>query len=233
MADGQGPARFPTLPVVREYYRPYLDGVRMEGGSFQLSQEVPSVAAVLQTKAGTHILQFRFRGEDAPISLAPIELRLSFRLRFEGDFRLVQELAMTGQPVTFFPAWPIIDTWLIAAGGASRTAWRTSRRVGWGLVGVDHASHPPRAWIDGTEQTVVTSAPSAGQVQVPTAQTAGQHYETITTPSGLSGERLKLLYWPEYLISMRQTSNPYRALNDLVTDIDVAEILAGVYTGLS
>lgn len=233
-SDGQGPSRFPTLPVVRQYHRPFLDGVQLSGGFAELAETIQSVAATLRTKAGTHILQYRFRGEDIPISIAPLGLRLTFRLVYEDDFRRVRELAMTGQPVTFFPAWPIVDTWLIAAGGSTRTTWRTSRRVGWGLSGIDHTSHPPRAWIDGTAQAIIdTGTPSAGQVKVPTSQSAGQNYETITTPSGLAGERLKLLYWPEYLVSMRQTSSPYRRLNDIITSVQIEEVLAGVYTGLS
>ena len=48
---------------------------------------------------------------------------------------------------------------------------------------------------------ITAGTPIAGEVKVPTSQSGGQNWETIETPSGLSGSRLSLRYWPELLVT--------------------------------
>lgn len=232
MPDSRGYGLFDTYPVLEKTASLIIDGYTIKGtldeGGFVVDQE--GAGWVLDSYGGAMIYQLEYRGPDQPVNMSPLSVTVQMLFKHEDDISRL-EMAAWGGPVLFVPHWPAPpDQWLIAAKKSGQTKWRTSRRLSYGLSGITHATHPPRAWIDGTEQTIVTAAPIAGEVQVPTTQTANQNYEEITTVSTITGNRLRFLYWPEYLVTFSRRSSVIPVFNGWVWTGQLREFFAGVYT---
>ncbi len=232
MADGFGYLKFPAFPVLDNggAIVKFGDTV-LQGVIGKLEEPVEPAGFVLPTHGGTPILQFRYKGTDAPYTLAPVRFSIELLFRFEDDIIGLTQHARSGLPFLMLMNWPLQDSWSIKAASGVQTLWRTSRRVSWGLTGITHATHPPQAFIDGTSQTIITSGtPIAGEVKVPTTQTAGQNFETIETPALASGSTLVLLYWPEWVIRVSGAVNSVPVANGWFFAAQLEDIPSGVYS---
>ncbi len=201
MPDGFGYLKWDNFPVLNK------GGVVLKFGDHLLegrinawNETVQPAGLVLPTHGRTSILQLPYTGSDAPFTMSPARFDMGILFRFQEDASRLRSHARMGLPFVMLVNWPFIDGWTLNGGLPGQTLWRTSRRLSWGLAGIDHTSHPPRAWIDGVLQTIITAgSPVAGEVKVPTSQTAGQNYETIETPADPAGSILELEYWPAWV----------------------------------
>lgn len=163
----------------------------------------------------------------APLDLEAEEFTFRFQGAIEADYFPWRRLhAIAGRaPVQFFFADPIEDVWVI--GATAQTTWTLSRSLPYGLVAYA-AIEEPRAWIasdqDGatdTEQTIVTGAPGAGDVQVSDTTNA----TTITTPdiSADAGKLLIFRYYPLRLFSILSLSRAIPEPNGLDFEVQLSE----------
>ena len=112
--------------------------------------------------------------------------------------------------------------------GQTRSAARVAPRR-WLLAAPRRSTHPPKAFIDSTAQTIVTSAPSAGQVQVPLSQTPDFQFETIVTPALSTGNFLQFFYWPELLIKFVGEATNIAVTNGWFFNVSIIDFPAGDY----
>lgn len=224
MADGQGYLRFPDLPVLLQYSDPIIDGVQVDGQLRAFTSSASLPGNLVRAMDGSHVLQWPYVASRAPVSVAPLELPFAMLVRSEAQYLRVLSLMRSGIPVTLFFGWPHVETWLVAANPTPIT-WNSSRRTAWNGSTITHATHPPRAWVDGVEQDIVTAAPAAGEVQVPATQPGGQGHFTVTTPSLAGAAKLELLYWPEYYVRFEDPREQIPQANELVLSATLREVL--------
>ena len=152
MPDGLGYLKFDAYPVLDK------GGALLSIGDHVLKGEIRSwnetivpAGLTLQTHGHTTILQLPYTGADAPFTMQPASFDMEILFTHEDDARRLNSHARLGLPFVMLVNWPFTDGWTIKGGAPSQTLWRTSRRVSWGLAGVTHTSHPPRAYVDGVE----------------------------------------------------------------------------------
>lgn len=217
-----------------DYFRYwYLRGQAMPGTARPHSYSQQGKTPVLPTHARTHILQSRARQEREPLNLAPIRDTATIQVSKESELDVVQQALaeqMHGSPVHLFMGFPVFDMWAIGGAASGQTTWNTSRRTPWGLPQITKTTSPPKAWTQSsagvdTALTVTTSAPSAGEIQIPDA--TGAHYSTVTTHSTLTGEFLRLLYPAELLVVIDNVSHACPRTNDFRLTISFREVFLG------
>lgn len=208
----------------------YIDGSPLSG---QIQSPISNWAqqagfGVLKTPAGD-VLQGRWFGGGIPVNLNPIDFGpLVFTVEKRNDYDRCKQAVAWGAPIAVYFDEEIIDVWHIPSRGTNQVLWRTSRRAPWHLPGISHLTRPPRAYIDSTAQTVITSGvPTAGQVMVPES---GGALIDITTPVAIgAGTLLKLHYRPEFMLKPLQLSQAYQDVNSLIFTMAVEEILQGLF----
>lgn len=231
MSDGQGYTRFPDLPVFRAqagtltYARPLWNGRRLDASVVPWSETFQTPGEIVQTAAASSILHLRYVSSVRPVGVSPIEMPFTLRLNSQQDFRDVIRDCRAGIPVEVFFAWPVVDCWLIGAAEINQVNWRTSRLAAWDASTITHATHPPRAWIDTTAQTIVTAAPAAGEVQVPTSQGTAPYLE-IRTPLSITGSRLFLEFWPMLVGRIEAPTFSVPQVNELIVSGTFKELRA-------
>lgn len=225
MSIRKGYLHFDEIPTLREYSNPLVDGVAIDGQMRAFSESFAAPGSVLQAADGSHLVQYLFLDDAAPVTIQPLELPFSMLCRNETQFFRLRSYAQSGRIVSFFFGWPHVETWLLAV-NPTGTVWRSSRRNAWNGTTITHATHPPQAYLDGVEQTIVTSGtPTAGQVKVLTSQPSGQGYFDVTTPDVEGSELLQLLYWPEYLVRFEDPRFDVQAANALVMHATLRELV--------
>ena len=229
--DGKGPRTWDDFPLLggRPGVTLTLDGHSIRGSVMPWSEGwAPSGVRVLMGD-GTHAYQCPLPRPTQPITMDPRVGTWEITIAHQEDLIRIHRAAQRGSPVLAFFNTFHEDQWLIANGDTGQTTWRTSRRIGWNGTTRTHVTHPPYAEIDGTEQTIVTvGTPVAGEVKLPTSQTAEQFYDTVTTPALTAGTYLVVRYWPEMLVTLTinytiEAHNAYRI------SVGVEEVLAGDY----
>lgn len=232
MPDGRGYLKWDNFPVLDK------GGALLKLGDHVLLGEINSwnetlvpAGVTLQTHGHTTILQLPYTGADAPFTMRPSAFDMGILFTHQDDASRLTSHARMGLPFVLLVNWPFTDGWAIQGGAPAQTLWRTSRRVAWGLAGVSHATHPPRAWVDGVEQTIITAGtPVAGEIKVPTTQTAGQNYETIEAPVTLTGKVLELEYWPAWVARFKGATTTVPLLNQWNLLGQIEDLPSGEYT---
>lgn len=165
----------------------YLEGALLTeaGTAWPVSWTTQAAGNILQLAGGSSIVQLQWTAENLPMSRRAIPASVQFTASDEDAYSSLLRASQLGAPVRLFLGLWVCDTWLITAAAASRTLWRTSRRLPYGLGlitrGGPEPNWEPRAWLDGTEQTVVASGtPTTGQVMVPNGST---YYAEVETPA--------------------------------------------------
>jgi hypothetical protein len=183
--------------------------------------------SVLRMVSGTAVYQFNGLGGDQPVNMHPLETDVRFTASYEEDYLLFEKAAAKGEPVDLYLDVYMIDLWLIAAANANQTIWKTSRKLPYSLSGISHATRPPKAFIDTTVQTIITSGtPIAGEVKIP--DTGG--FQDIETPSGIAGTYLEVRYPALFVVKLLDIRRDYRAANELRFDVSMLELLQNTYT---
>jgi hypothetical protein len=210
----------------------WIDGDFIEAARrtppIQLNANAPGVT--LKPLGSTEIQQMHWVEGDAPVNLgAGNVLQLNMTLAEEDDYWKFRQLQETGMPVEFWFDYPIADRWYIPGMEAGQTDWKLSRPAPWTLVtGVNHTSHPPDAYIDGVQQTIIkTGAPSAGEVMVP--ESSG--YLIIETPVLVpaSDTWLVLRYHPMMMMKLEELGVNYSTHNRLDVTLQLRETFWGTY----
>ena len=231
MPDGRGYRRFDTFPLLEgRSFDITIDDYTIQGATSSWSwNRAPSILS-LRTHGGTSIEQLLFRGPDMPLNMEPFSASFQILVRFEEDIRRLMMAASLGLPVQANFNIPIVDQWSIKAAGTGAVNWRTSRKTIFDNVTFTHSTHPPKAYIDGTVQTIVTTAPSAGEVQVPLTQTPDFEFEVIVTPALSTGNFLRFFYWPSLLIKFVGETHQVQLSNAWVFGASFLDYPAGDYT---
>jgi hypothetical protein len=138
---------------------------------------------------GGAMLQFNGRPGDSPANASPAAISLTLVCQDESDRAEIERMLRRAQPLSIFVGDYITDEWTHADGDST---WRTSRQLPLGLAlpALDWIE----GWIDGAAATIVTTAPGAGEIQIPSANTGAG--AIITTEELLPGTRLELRYAP-------------------------------------
>lgn len=235
MPDGRGISLLDSFPIFDGPAGDIaltIDGYTIQGAIAPWSFGWSTPGATIQMADGTSCHQMAIPKPKQPIAMEPAVGSFDILIAYKDDF--IRLRRASGLPnVLVFMGEPLEDQWYIANADAGQTTWRTSRRIGWNGTTRTHATHPPSAYIvTGTTQvaqTIITGGtPAAGEVKVPTAQTADQFYDTITTPALSAGDRLVFGYWPERVVKLR-VSNAYPETNRYVISVEMEESLNGDY----
>ena len=210
----------------------WIDGDFIEGGQrtppIKLDTGAPGVT--LNTLGNTDIEQMLWVEGSAPVNLgAKNSMQFSMNLVEEDDYWKFRTLQETGVPVEFWFDYVIADRWYIPGMEAGQTGWKTSRKSPWTVVGgVTQTSHPPDAYIDGVQQTVIPSGtPGAGEVKVP--NTSG--YLTIETPVLVpaSDTWLELRWHPIMYMKLVALRVDWLTHNRLSVTMELLESFWGTY----
>jgi hypothetical protein len=183
---------------------PLLDSA----GSIPSSWSPDSPGTILATMDGGAILQLQTPGGDCPVMFSALKVSITMQHNREEDYRRMC-VAERFPPVRWWMELPLPCIWYIPGKNTGQTAWQIDRRLPYGgaVPGVTHATHPPRAEVDGVAQTIITTGtPTTGQVLVP--ESAG--FASIVTPATLTGELLVLWVPFELLVKISgpSTNNP-------------------------
>lgn len=229
--DGEGYARWPTtLPTLNTRgVRFKVDGHTVLG-SMRLSQEWETGGVSLRMADRTKLYQNVCPRPKQPFSMAPWAGQIEIKFKYQDDAIRFRRAARFELPVLIWTAVWLEDGWFLRNGESGQTEWRAARRCAWDGSTITHATHPPRASIDGVEQEIITvGTPTPGQVKVPTTQTAGAGYFSVTTPANPDGSRLILLYYPEHIVLLRGPVDDWPEVNAWMFTAECEELLAGDY----
>lgn len=207
----------------------YVGGRRIKGGLVHPSRanysRTPS-GTIVPTLGNSDVTQLLLVAIDAPMSIQPISTRFSLSLSLEDDYHILLESHSHGEPVDVWYDLIIADVWSIRH-NPSGTTWKTSRKLPYDLPFVTPTIRPPRAFIDGVEQTVVhASPPSSGQVYVP--DIGG--YTTIETPNISGGRYLTLRYHPIVVSRVIVDDITHEDVNDLRLSVTIEEVRQRLFT---
>lgn len=217
-----GPANWTSYPF--RHLGVYLDGVEIEdGAAYPLGGlQAFSGSVAFDTLGNSQIVQTRTLGAKAPLGVSAGEFTVRMNVKDEADYKLFLTRCERGEPVEFWPDWPLFDQWLLSLRDAGQTEFQTRRKLPWALSGVTHVTRSPLVDVDGTAQTIVTTGtPSTGEVKVP--ETSG--YGTLTAPSGISGTYLTLAYAPVFDVLIQQVGMVYEAHNRLEFEVAMREVI--------
>ena len=204
-----------------------LAGRVLAGPLESLSWERQADVSILTAFDGSTIAQRILAGPDAPAGRSPFRARFRVPLVAEVDYQALEIAAATGRPVSLWPGWWQVDVWSVAAGGAARTTWRTSRRLPFEVPSyVPAPDLEPRAELDGVALTPVAADPAAGEVVLPTSNDGPEaHNATITTAPLDGAVELVLSYPAGYLVVLRDLKRSVARANLLVVEVEVEEHL--------
>lgn len=231
MPDGLGYLKWDNFPVLDKGSAILKFGEHtLQGKINNWVETLVPAGLTLQTHGHTTILQLPYTGSDAPFTMQPASFDMEILFTHQDDASRLNSHARMGLPFVLLVNWPFTDGWTIQGGAPSQTLWRTSRRVSWGLAGVTHTSHPPRAFVDGVEQTIITvGTPVAGEIKVPETQPAGQNFATIEAPVDLTGSILELEYWPAWVARFKGATTPIPVLNSWSLIGQIEDLPSGEY----
>ena len=169
-----------------------LNGVAVEATIANASQSIPEQGVYVLNSGGQGIHHGLHIAQGAPIAMGPWEGDIEVNLDSEDIRALLLRapaLARVGTLEVWLHRW-IVDAWV---GDGSKTTFGLSRQTGYGSTGVAWADAPARAYDNGTELTMVTGTPGAGECQLSQSADATQ-IVVGTAPS--AGNLLELRYYP-------------------------------------
>ncbi len=207
-----GPADF-VQPLYGE--RPILDGVVLDAAVALRRSPVASAASLLEMFDGSTVIQLDYHGPGEPENAAYYQWEWTQRAADEVVWNLIERVRARGRPVWFVPYDIVMDLFRASAG---QTAFSLRRfRAKDKAPSFDDVAFPAKAFRNGTEQTIVATAPTAGQVQI-----VGK---AVTTPSLGAGDELEIRYYPAYpvvLFPLPHDLSSFNALDRTVTAIEAA-----------
>lgn len=212
-----------------------IDGVSLsflaDFGQGGLPRNGGSTLAEIVTHARTYITQGKLYGGTMPASVFAREWSCNAAMDREADYYAMHEAWAANRPVQIFVGgMPYVDRWPLGLINAGQTTLETSHPLAYNGTTVTHATNPPKAFIDGVAQVIITAGtPTAGQVKVPTSA-SGDPQDVITVPSGIAGTWLVLRYPARPICHITSFRDVYQDFNLFVAGITVRELPMGRYT---
>lgn len=196
-----------------------LDGVYVhETGIVPLDKEPSPGAATIPMADGGTIYQcplHDLEGQKPPIVTA-YRWPLQVQADTEEGYYLLLGLSRRGAAVELIDFDFEVESFTAGLSTTSFTLPRTPASAAW--ASFPTADYPTRAFVDGVEQTVVATAPGAGEVQI--VGTA------ITTPALSPGAILTIRYVPAYSVVVSPPARRLARFNDLSLVFDLVEVLS-------
>ena len=189
----------------------YLNGRTFDVGFEELAGGISWTdddgVVVLESHAGTGIVQGFYRGEKAPVRLDRKKFSLSFLADSEEDFLHFEVTKALARPVFFCPHLWATDTWVATAG----STYTLSRPLAAGIIpGLAEPEQAPRVFVDGERDD--DAAAVAGQ----------------TVTASASGE-LSVYYLAAFRVVVLGVSRDVTEYNKLLVRAQLREIIQGAF----
>lgn len=134
--------------------------------------------------------------------------------RYEAESYKLRALAKTPRVAGFIDWEYEVEVFVAGDTLTSFILPRPTASSQWGSFPT--SEYPTRAFLNGTEQTVVATAPGAGEVQI--AGTA------VTTPTLTAGDILEIRYVPWHRVVVGPISRSVQRYNDLLLSGEILEV---------
>ena len=208
------------------------EGLWIDGDWFESQRVVPGLAGsaaaagvALPTMGATSVEQRFWIGGDAPVGVHKLPtLQLSLALVDEADYWKFESWRQRGQSLALWFDLPLSDIWAVAGQETDQTEWKLARKTAWTLVpGINQTSRPPRAYLDGTELTLVASPP-ADATEFSLSNSSGfLSLETVVLDPA-TYTWLELRYHPLLLARLNRIDFQYQEHNRLVFSLQIQEV---------
>ncbi len=214
-----------TTPFVAE-------GFWIDGDFFEAKRGVPSISGgsaapgvALRMMGSTEVEQFFWIQGNAPVGVQnALALRMTVSLQDEADYWKLETWRQRGRALEIWFDWPLMDQWYVPGQETSQTLWKVSRKTPWNQVtGINQASHPPKAFLDGTELTLVASPPAdATEFSIPDTSGFLSVETVVLAPATFTW--LELRYHPILLARLERIEFDYQTSNHLVFSMEIREV---------
>lgn len=138
----------------------------------------------------------------------------TIQARSEDESYKLRALAKTPRAVGFIDWEYEVEVFVAGDSLTSFILPRSTASSQWGSFPT--SEYPTKAFLNGTEQTVVATAPSAGEVQIVGAD--------VTTPTLNVNDILEIRYIPWYTVVVGQISRSLARFNDYVLTGEILEV---------
>lgn len=194
---------------------PVLGGVVLSVGSPLATRSRKAGAQLLEMANGSVVIQLPFTDVGGAENPAYREFRFDQVGVVEADwYDAVDDLLALGQSQWFIPY--TVETEAFVAFGGQTTFSLTRPTAVSQYVSFDTVEFPARAFLNGTEQTVISSGtPAAGEVKIVSA--------AITTPALVAADRLVVRYYPAYAVVLSNPPLDAPAYNDINRSVQLIE----------
>lgn len=191
---------------------PVLDGVVLEGVPFR-EAALGAGASLLEMWDGSRVIQIDYRAQADPVN--PLYKQWSFvqQATIEAQWLKVAEVHAFALPVWWVPYTAVTEAFIAADSQTSCTLRRPTAISKY--TSFDETTYPPRAWLNGTEQTIVTGAPSAGEIKI--------SVQTVTTPALAANDKLLIRYYPAYAVLVADFDEDFGGHNALLRQVVLFE----------
>jgi hypothetical protein len=208
------------------------EGLWIDGVWFEAQRVIPGLSGgsqaggvALATMGATQVEQFFWIGGDAPVGVGRLPaLQMSVALQREADYWLLEEWRLKGRALDMWFDWPRTDVWYVPGQEDSQTEWKLGRKTPWGLVtGINQTSRPPRAYLDGTELSLVASPPSdATEFSLANSADFLSLETVVLAPATYTW--LVLRYHPILTARLNRIDFQYQDHNRLVYSLQIEEV---------
>ena len=208
------------------------EGFWLDGDWFEAQRSLPALSGgsgspgvTLKTMGSTEVEQRFWIQGDAPVGVqAQLQLSMAISLQREADYWKLESWRQRGRAQEIWFDWPMEDEWYVPGGETGQTEWKVSRRTPWNQVpGITQTERPPRAYLDGTEMTLVASPPS-DDTEFSIPDTSGFLSVETVALSPSSDTWLTLRYHPIILARLDRIDFNYQNHNNLVYTMQITEV---------
>lgn len=204
--------------------RPYGRALRLDGqdvveaGIVPLTKEPSPGAAVLQMADGGTLYQCPLHdlAGQKPQIVSAYRWPLALQADTEAGWYLLHSVSKRGRSVELIDFDYEVESFLAGVSLTTFALPRPTAESAWASFPV--ADYPTQAYVNGVAQTVVATAPSAGEVQI-----VGR---AVTTPTLSAGDVLEVHYVAAYQAVLGPLPRSLSRFNDASVTVDLEEVLA-------
>lgn len=194
------PTRFADQPSGSLY--PMLAGTTFARLPFEREESAAGQAHYLVTGAGGAGVQLGYVAQGSSLIPQRYTWVQVQQLCNETEARLIDRLTRSGEAAIWVPMVVETEVFTLAGGGAESFSLARSEARAVEPLFPATAQYPNKAWIDGTEKTVVTTTPAdSSEVQVTGT--------TVATTGAVAGQQLEVRYYPAFTVVARQSAFRY------------------------
>lgn len=196
-----------------------LDGQYLhESGVIPLDKQPSPGASVIPMADGGSVYQVPLHDLEGkkPAIVSAYRWPLAIQADTEVGWYLLLGISRRGSSVPLVDFDYEVETFIAGPSTTSFTLPRPTAISAWSSF--PELEYPIKAYLNGVEQTVVASSPSAGEVQIAT--------RAVTTPALSAGDRLEIHYVPSYQVIAAPPSRTLRAFGDLSAVTELVEVFS-------